>query len=88
MRKGTAKHEGCFNQLQLHQLQCAWDNTILEAHVFRRYEIVHILLCSYGKNVLLESFPNYCHWKAITKIFKLCNWKTFKDIWVVYLHAL
>ena len=74
MRKDTAKHEGRFNQLQLHHLQCAWDNTILEAHAFRRYELVlNILLCSYGKNVLLESFPNYCHWEAITKIFKLFN---------------
>jgi len=27
------KHEGCFNQLLLHQLQCAWDNNIFEAHI-------------------------------------------------------
>jgi len=26
------KHKGCFSKLQLHQLQCAWDYIILEAH--------------------------------------------------------
>jgi len=52
-------HEGCFNLLRLHQLQHAWDITVPEAH--DAFEIVlrqlNILLPSYCKTVLLESFP-------------------------------
>jgi len=72
------KCEACFNQLWLHQLQCACNNTILEAH--RSFSKIWKQYCTpfeYPLTQLLQecatwNLPNYCHWKAIKKIFKLC----------------
>ena len=56
--EGTLKkHEGCFKQLRLCQLQCAWDKPYLKhLEVFRGY--ITPVEFPFTKNVPLKSFSS------------------------------
>ena len=71
----TEKNEGCFSQLWLCQLQCTWDNIILET-LRKLVEAMKMVLCQLiPLTQLLQEcatwkLPNYCTWEAIKKTFK------------------